>query len=194
LTIDQKYPAVMNLPDISDEVNVSAGLLSEALKAEDFYDRVTDIVKYKKVVSQFYDQSYRTHHERRFELVNEAIEFIKGHPEWGNLPEDSRKSIISPLANKSCEEVKLKDSIVCSHCQSPLSKIDSDIVMIESLKRNAFHKIEELLEPEVEIERIKISRYLTSSIETEDELNEVIEEIREVALKYIAEGKKVLFE
>ncbi len=195
LTLDQKYTAIKSFADITEEIDIAAAQLSEALKAADFYDRISDIVKCEKVISRFYEKAYREQHKRRFELVNGAMEFIKGHPEWGNLPEDSSTSILAPLTIRACENAHMKsDSVVCADCQSLLSKIESDIVIVETLRKNAFHKIEELIRPEVKIERIKISRYLTSSIETEDELNDLLEEIKKVALKYLTEGKKVLFE
>ena len=66
--------------------------------------------------------------------------------------------------------------------------------MTETLLKNALQKIEELLAPEIKIERIKIAHYFSGSIESEEELDSGLEKIRDIAIKHISEGKKVILD
>ncbi|MGA1826095.1 MAG: BREX system P-loop protein BrxC [bacterium] len=193
-TIDTKLPIIKNLTDKPDEITKAAERLKDALLSETFYERLPDIRECEKKICDFYKEKYYSLHEQRFAILNEKIESIKSHPVWGSLPDDNRKSILMPLASCVCEECSLEsEEVLCEHCQASFLKIESDIAKAEGLREAAMQKIEKMINPEVIIENIKISDYIRVSVETEEELNEGLEKVRDLALKYISEGKKVIF-
>jgi len=194
-TLQQKYPVIRDLPDLPEELRQAAEELKAILNSETFYEHLGEMTNHEQAISRFYEERYGDLHGRRLAAVTESIEFVKGHLDWGNLPEESRKSILYPLAQKQCEDMAMMGAAcVCDHCHSPYPQMESDLVTVDSLRKNAIQKIEELIKPEVKIERLRVSQYVTASIETEGELNEAIEKIRETALKIISAGKRVLFD
>jgi len=193
--LNQKYSSIRNVPDLTDDVVQSAEKLSETLASEQFFDSLDVIAKSEKIISGFYDSQYCALHEKRYTAVNDALEAIKGHPEWGNIPENNKKSLLFPLSTRLCETCTVEpDGMSCVNCHSPFSKLESDISATETLRKEALQKIEELLTPEVKIERIKISSFISGSIDSEDDLNKGLDKIREIAMKHISEGKKVLLD
>lgn len=193
--INQKYSSIKNIPEITEDVVQGADKLFADLASEQFFDSLNDIAKGEELLSEFYDTQYCTLHEKRFNAMNETIESIKGHSEWGRIPDENKKSLLAPLSARLCETCIIEpDGICCTNCHAPLSKLESDISVTETLLKNALQKIEELLAPEIKIERIKIAHYFSGSIESEEELDSGLEKIRDIAIKHISEGKKVILD
>jgi len=193
--LHQKYDSIRNVPSIPDEVVQAAEKLSGDLTSEIFFDSLDDIAKGEKILSKFYDTQYCDLHDKRYTVVNQAIESIKGHPEWGRIPDENKRSLLASLSARLCEACTVEpDGTCCTNCHAQLSKLESDISAAETLRNEALQKIEELLTPEVKIERIKIANYISGSIDSEKELDAGLEKIRDIAMKHLTEGKKIILD
>lgn len=193
--LEQKYSSIRNLLDLPDHIKASAETLQGLLNDEGFYEKLGEVEKHEDAVSKYYNERYSTLHTRRLTLAQQGLEFVKGHPDWGSIPEESKKGILYPIAQKACEQQSMPSSlVVCERCLTPYGQIENDILTMDQLRKSAVQKIEELLRPEIKIERLRVSRFLNAAIETEDELNDAVEKIRETGLKILSEGKRILFD
>ncbi len=111
-----------------------------------------------------------------------ALTRLQATPEWAALPEDAQQRLAGPLARCADAEAVQQKNI-------PLLRADIDAcggrlnLAIEELLR--------LIEGS-RLVRIVAAEFFTGGLETEEQLEQALEEFRDQCLKWIGAGKKVL--
>src|SRR5262249_20377646 len=151
---------------------------------EEFFSEFGDIAGLSGEIGAAYYSTYRELHEKRAGVFAGAIEEIKGRSEWIQIPEEMRAAILAPLSSRACAELNLPDGeIHCQNCDATLSQMESDIAALAGLKAQVVAHIQELVAPpEVEgtrIERVKVIEFFSKALETEQEVDEALERLRE---------------
>ena len=74
--------------------------------------------------------------------------------------------------------------------------MESDIAAANGLKNAVMRKIQEILKPEEKVERVKISAILNTlrALNTREEVEEALEQLREALMERIDAGVKVILE
>jgi len=74
--------------------------------------------------------------------------------------------------------------------------MESDIAAVSGLKSAVMRKIQEILKPEEKVERVKISAILNTlqALNTREEVEEALEQLREALMERIDAGVKVILE
>jgi tRNA uridine 5-carbamoylmethylation protein Kti12 len=148
-------------------------------------------------IEQAYAAVYEKSHAERSEGYRQAIDILKGLPEWLDLDESFQASLLQPLKSRFCETLKFSaGQVVCGNCGAGLSQIESDIAAVSGLRNQALQRIQEMLAPEDRVERVRFSDVFRRSqtLATAEEVDELLEQLRDHLLKLIEAGSKVILE
>ena len=87
-------------------------------------------------------------------------------------------------------------ALVCQLCRASLAQMASDLAAVGGLRSNVLLRVQELTAPEEQIERVRVSEAVGvgTTLGTEDEVEELLTELRDYLLKLIASGVKVVLE
>ena len=200
MILEVQYPLLVErIP--GDEIEQAARDLREALNSERLYEYLDPIKEKSEIISQRYRGLYEELHERRNEAYSKAIDRVKGTPEWGQLSKDYQIAetrlapILQPLTKKACQELSLSDwDSVCANCGATLGQMESDLQAVDSLVSRAMEELQRLVSPEKKVKRFKVSSILGGALETQEDLEEAIQRLKEELAKLLSEGVKVILE
>jgi hypothetical protein len=178
---------------LDDTTNQLKGLLSDGSYYR-FPDRVDHL---SRDIEQAYANVYESAHTKRHDLYQHAIDMLKGLSEWPDLDETFQVSLLRPLESRRCEDQNFSPSpLVCGTCGASLPQIESDIAAVGGLRNEALRSIQEFLTPEEKVERVRFADVFSRSqaISTEEEVDELIDRLREHLLKLVEAGSKIILE
>jgi len=184
-----------------EETQKSAQELSDLLQSDLFYESIETIRQTTASILAVYTRLYHQKHNQRSESYNQAIESIKGLPDWLAISEDpsisemERNAILSPLTQRAIQDFELPEGeAVCRSCRATLSQIETDILAVEAIKNQVLKALQGVANPGEKIERVKISTLLTGKLETPDDVEAALMQLREYLLKLLSSGVRVIFE
>jgi hypothetical protein len=206
--VDAQYP-VLASRTASDELTQAADRLRSALESETFFEQLADIRRAADSLSQRYRSLYRESHLARHQAYVAAIDEIKGLPEWTQVMENPdindlrRDSLLAPLLAKTCNQeldpdqdgLALPDSAdACTRCRATVAQMESEAAAVESLKVNAIRGLQELAAPEKRIVRVRLSSVMGRVLESSEDVDQAVEDLRTHLLKLVAEDVRIVLE
>ena len=172
--------------------------LTSLIDSPNFYDRLDASSKLADQIATTYRTLYSALHQWRATSFSNAIEEIKGRPEWSLVPENTRDSVLSPLAVRACESLELADSSPrCDTCHSTVSEMESDIAALTGLKAQVVARVQELTTPQAEgvrTERVKLAEFFVGPLDSQAAVEEAVRRLSEYLLKLAAEGVRIIAE
>ncbi|MGH9427539.1 MAG: hypothetical protein ACRD2L_14705, partial [Terriglobia bacterium] len=193
------------------EVAQSVEELKSLLVSEQFVDSLDTITKHTATVFDAYKTAYLDLFNRRTEAYESAIGEIKNRPEWEGLfttttrdgtKEDKNKevadSLLAPLlARRGSEEDKTAVCTGMSLGSASLTEMESDLAAVEALKSSVLVKLQELAYGDKEntpVRRVRVSNLFNRPIQSMEDLDAVLEQLRNELQKYIDEGAAIILE
>ncbi len=171
------------------------------LASDTFYEKLDQIKRHLKTISEKYKELYREIHDKRTEIFSSAIDDIKSLTEWAralenpSIDKDQLNAILKPLKERLCHSLDLpEDSAICKNCRATIAQVESDITAVESLKARAITALQRLTTPEKKIVRVRVSSILGNILETPEDLEEGIKRLKEELNKLLAKGVRVVLE
>jgi hypothetical protein len=179
-----------------DEIAVKGKELRDLLQSETFFDSMTQIEKQAHEISMAYRELYEKIHTERATQYQDAVEKIKGRSEWDQVPDSMQEPVLAPLTSRGCAENDFPEtSLVCNACRAGVSQMESDIEALGGLFAKVVSEIQRLTTPpEVKIERVRVSEYLSGSFESPDQVKEAVARLQDYLLKLLDEGVKIVVE
>jgi hypothetical protein len=182
------------------EIAASVEELQKLLVSEQFIDSLDDIAKHTKAVLDAYKLVYIDLFERRKKAYESAIEEIRNRSEWGPLeatnPEQA-SSMLSPLAGRLGTDED-KDAVAngASLGKASLTEMESDLCAADGLKSSVLFKLQELsiAENKAPVRKVRVSEFFNRPIQTQAELDNVLDLIRDSLQKCIDEGAIIILE
>jgi hypothetical protein len=170
--------------------------LHALIQSETFFDSMPQIKSLTDEITAAYQQLYENAHADRARQYQEAIDKIKGRPEWDQVPESIQKPLLYPLTSRACEELEVPDTaLVCQNCRASLNQMESDAEALGGLFARAVAEIQRLTTPpEVTVERVKVSEFLSGSFETPEQVKAAVARLQDHLLKLLDEGVKIVVE
>lgn len=170
--------------------------LKEVLHSETFYQEMGKIQTLTRTIADAYYDLYRKIHADRAAQYREAIDRIKGHREWEQLPESMRDVVLQPLVAGACEDDTLPESsLVCQSCHATISQMKADIEALGSRFGKVVTEIQRLTAPpEIKIKRVRVAEFLPSSLESAEQIKEALARLQDYLLKLLDEGVKIVLE
>lgn len=179
-----------------EEIAERGKQLSELISSETFFEAMPQIESITQEVVAAYRELYEKTHTERASLYQEAVEKIKGRPEWEQVPESMREPVIYPLTSRSCDSSDFPEiSLSCNVCRAGVNQMESDIEALGGLFAKVVSEIQRLTTPpEVTIERVRVSEFFSGSFESADQIKEAVARLQDHLLKLLEEGVKIVME
>jgi len=195
-----------------------AKLLDQVVFAEEkladgsYYRYPSQIDEAITQITNAYSTIYIEQHNRRQGKYQEAIDYIRGLPDWSALANELiaengeeignelLTETIEPIKSRLCEiddiAKSLQKGITCGVCKSSIPILEADLIAVEGLRNQVIRQIQRMLEPEEEIERVRVAEIASSyqSLSTPEEVDEALERLREHLIKLIDSGVRVILE
>jgi hypothetical protein len=197
---DQVWPRLA-AHNPSPKLETTVEELKTRLASESFIDSWTEIAASTKTVLGAYRDAYCKLFDRRKKTYESAIGEIKNRPEWGPLEANNSSTaatLLSPLQSRiGADEDKELVKIDSSLGESSLTEMESDLAAAEGLKSSVFVKLQELSigsDQKAPIRKVRVSEFFNRPIQTQTELDTVLDLIRDSLQKYIDEGAIIILE
>ena len=170
--------------------------LHELIQSQTFFESMPEIKSVTKEVTTAYRQLYEKAHADRTAQYQEAVEKIKGRPEWEQVPESMREPVLYPLISRACDEFDLPDTaLACKACRANVNQMESDVEALGGLFAKAVAEMQRLTTPpETKMERVKVSEFFSGSFETQEQVKEAVARLQDHLLKLLDEGVKIVLE
>ena len=185
---------------VTDEtLSSAADKLRDILRSEDCFQRLEELKAASQTLDAAYRQIYATKLEQRSKCYTEALEMIKGRPEWlavsqsEDIPADQKEAVLFPLTSRISTEMDLPyGATVCRRTGATLSQMESEIEGVSAVTSQVLKKLIELAEPKVEI--VSVARLFPTRITTNEELKEFLKALEERLAKILARGNTIILE
>ena len=185
----------------STEIAQSVEELKKLLASEQVVDSLDAIGKHTAKVLGAYKTVYFDLFKQRAEAYERAIEEIKNRPEWGLLSQTSNEmaeALLTPLQTRvgSLED---RDGVEAGTTlgASSLTEMESDLAAVDALKSSALVQLQELAYGAAEkavVRRVRVSTFFSRPIHSREDLDSLIEQLRDTLQKYIDEGATIFLE
>ncbi|MBW2084043.1 MAG: hypothetical protein JRI39_13475 [Deltaproteobacteria bacterium] len=194
------WPIVAERTD-DEKLKEKAEELSSLLASEAFYKSIEAIRQASDYVFEAYAKLYGKIHQERTNIYDEAIQAIKGMPEWAIIAQDpavstqEQEAIIRPLLARACHDLDLHESaIACTTCKASIAQMETDIAAKDAIVDQAIKKLQQTAAPGEQIERVRVSKFLAGKLETPEDVEAAVNELKAYLLKLIASGTKIVLE
>ncbi len=186
-----------------EEVETAAKDLASVVNSESLYNSIESVRQASQRITEAYLDLYTKVHEERTSQFTDALEFVKGMDEYASINENpavtetEREVILQPLSQRACRKLDLPSGEAnCWNCGATVDQMETDTNVADAIRDGVVRKVQELAAPEDKdrIERVRVSNLLAGKLETQEDVEEAIEKLREYLLKLVAGGKKVLLE
>jgi len=204
-----QWPILQSRGD-GEELADWATQLQEHLAAEDFYARLEGIRQATEAITTKYRQRYLELHHRRSQVYDEAINAIKGQPEWSLVfPEadtnpDQQQALLGPLQSRVLDKPDLSDdATVCQKCHATIAEMQSDIDAISARRAEIARRLQKLATPEQEVVTVRVADILGSVLreldasdleQAEQAVDQALSDLKQRLLKILAEGARIILE
>ncbi|MEW6425901.1 MAG: BREX system P-loop protein BrxC [Bacillota bacterium] len=169
--------------------------LKELIETGDFYEKLEDIRQRVELLADEYRKLYTALHNQRAEAFRQAVEEIKGRPEWPRLSGEMQSAVLAPLNSRACLQLELADSSsACSCCRAGVSQLEADLAGLTGFKTQAVVEIQELTAPKKVVKRVRVAGFFPGALESAEAVDEAVERLREHLYKLVAEDAAVILE
>lgn len=206
LTIQQARLAVNTIWPALEGRDEAVGLaetiteLRSLLMSTSFYEQLARIHSLAQAIYATYQTSYTQLHNQRHTGFTQAIDFIKGRPEWASLPEGMVDALLASLKSRACLDAAdlPQTGTHCRTCHATLNQMESDLVALQGLKAQVLVRLQELTMPTGDdsrrIERVQVSQFFSGVLDSDEAIDLALNELRQYLLKLVAEGATVIVE
>ncbi len=198
LAAEEQWPLLAGdgaTPQLAEQAEALRTLLGGTA----LYEQLTRMHTLTQGVSSAYRRTYLAEHQARFEEYSQAIDEIKGRAEWATIQPSGRASILLPLTQRSCEQADLPEgAMVCQRCKNGLSLIKEQRQSLQPLKQEALNRLFEAIAGSNGaaklIKRVRATNFFPDMLESEQEVEAALSQLRELLLKLVAEGARIRVE
>lgn len=148
-------------------------------------------------IESAYRTLYEERHKERADAYARAIEDIKSLPDWMRVPREMQESLLRPLWERTEHEATLPaNALVCQVCRASLAEMTSDLAAVHELRSKVLLQVQALTRPEEKVTRVRIQEIIGvgQTIADEQDVEALLETLRDHLMKMIAAGTKVLLE
>jgi hypothetical protein len=193
--LDQMWLEVQAHPGEDGDLSDRAETLRGDLAAGDFYARLEAIREASAAIESAYGKRYEDLHIRRGAVYQNAIKAVSELDEWDLLSADVRSRELTALLKRADADLELpQGGLVCTRCNATLSQMESDLAAARGLQAQVTDRIRELATPEVKVERVRISQFVSNGLDSEQAIDEALQRLRERLLELLKQGVKIVLE
>lgn len=192
-----RFSAHCSSPEIMQCVTDVKNLLT----GDDFAGSLALIQEKMKAVLDAYRHAYLALFDRREDVYQKAVEEIRNRPEWEPLAKtnkDMAESLIAPLLTRvGSKEDKSAVGAGSSLGNATLTEMQSDLAAVDGLRSSALVKLQEFsmgADSKAPVRRVRVADIFNRPIQTQKDLEAVIEQLRDSLQKFIDEGATIILD
>lgn len=182
---------------LDEDLAGQAQSLRQRLEDGSYYQAPVEVDQAMEALERVYRDLYRTRHDQRQAAYAAALDDVKAQPDWPLVPEEMRAAVLKPLTDRASHDLELAgDALVCAVCRAGLAEMASDLAAVNRLRSDVLLRVQQLTAPEERIERVRVADVagVGGSLSTPEEVEALLEQLRDHLLKLIASGVKVVLE
>jgi phage terminase Nu1 subunit (DNA packaging protein) len=182
---------------LDEDLAGQAQSLAQRLADGSYYQAPVEVDQAMKALQRAYRDLYRARHDRRQRAYADALDDVKAQPDWALVPEEMQAAVLKPLTDRAGHDLDLRaDALVCAVCRAGLAEMASDLAAVDRLRSDVLLRVQQLTAPEERIERVRVADVagVGGSLSTPEEVEALLELLRDHLLKLIASGVKVVLE
>jgi len=188
---------VLQAEGLDGELAGHAGVLKERLQDGSYYQVSAQVDRAVQALGTAYRQHYQHAHEQRQAAFRQAADDVKAQASWPALPADMQAVLLKPLNDRAGHDLNWSnDELRCGTCRATLAEMASDLAAVERIRSDVLLRLQQLSAPEEKVERVRfgdvagVGQTLTSA----EEVDDLLEQLREYLLRLVAAGVKVVLE
>ncbi|MFQ5342663.1 MAG: BREX system P-loop protein BrxC [Anaerolineae bacterium] len=208
-TVAQQIWPALHAERFNGKLADRARFLQGRLDDGTFYQTSVKMDEALQAIEGAYRAQYEARHSRRSEAFAQAIDDVKAQPNWLQLfpatedPDEEQEqkelqeTLLKPLTDRACDDLDLSDgALVCGNCRASLAEMASDVAAVGSLRSGVLLRVQELAAPEERIERVRVADVAGAgeTLSTPQEVDDLLDRLRDHLVKLIASGVKVVLE
>jgi uncharacterized protein DUF6079 len=179
--LDVAWPVLSQEPDLSAGVVSQAEELRDLLSRETFFRNLPAIDQHARAVETEYGRRFDGALRARIDAYEKALEQLARTPAWNDLPEAGRVTIAMPIVSGTMTAPRT----------TSLALLRSERDACEGRLRAAIRAAHQALEGE-RLASVSVNAYFAGGIETEEQLDAALQGLRDECLRLIGAGKKVV--
>ena len=168
-------------PDLDPKYVDKGKLLEDLLKRETFFRELGPIAVEGTAINTEHKRRYNDALDARVKAYLAALEALSKEPGWERLDEAQRDEISRQL--RQCADKNWNNQTI-RHLRSETEICDSRLAA-------AVTKMHQVLEGE-RLATVSVSQFFAGGVETEEQLDQALDGIRDEFSRLIGEGKKVI--
>jgi hypothetical protein len=200
VAVEQAWPK-LSLRTDDPKLAERAQRLRALLTSEQFVDSLDAIATDTTALLDAYKAAYTDLYQHRAEAYSKAIEEIKNRPEWERLAtanSEMAETLLAPL------NARLGDDVPTGTVTSggglgatSLAEMESDLAAVDGLRSSVLVKLQELTlggERKAPVRRVRVAEFFSRPIQTQQDLDDVLKQLRDSLQKFIDEGAAIILE
>ncbi len=193
--VGQIWP-LLQAEGLNDELADRARFLRERLDDGAYYQVSAELDAALVSLETTYRDLYLGRHSERATAFAIAVASVKALPDWALVPEEMQETILKPLLDRVHDLDVPEGTLACGVCGASLAEMASDLAAVDGLRSDVLLRVQELTAPEEKIERVRVSDVagVGQTLSTPEEVDDLLEQLRDHLLKLIASGIKVVLE
>jgi hypothetical protein len=197
-TVTAEIWPLLEAEGLGDEgLNEQADRLRQHLQVGTYYQMPVEVDAGLDALEGAYREIYTARHTERQQAYAEAMDEIKGQPNWPAVPETMQPAILRPLSERCNHDLDLPtSSVVCATCRASLNEMASDLAALDRLRSDALLRVQQVTAPEEKVERVRVADLAVGgqSLSTEEDVQELVDALKDRLLKLVAAGVRVILE
>lgn len=174
-------PILEEEPDLDPAYPEQGKILSDLLSKETFFREIGPITNAATFIEMEYKRRYAAALDARVKAYLDALDVLTKTPGWERLDQAQRDEISRHL--RQCADKNWNNQTI-RHLRSEAELADSRLAA-------AITKMHQILEGE-RLATVSVGQFFSGGIETEEQLDQALDGIRDEFSRLIGEGKKVI--
>jgi len=187
--------------------------LKTLLQSEQLVDQLGSVAKHTKSMADAYRTTYLELFDKRREAYEKATEDLKNHPEWERvckkvpdpetgkeklMPTETALTFLKPLTARLGDD---GDRQIVDEGKSlgsaTLGEMESDLIAVDVLRSAALAQLQEATVQKVTgatVQRVRVAEVFNRPIQSQEDLDAALEQLRDRLQKLIDEGAAIILE
>ena len=172
-----------------------AEALRAALGSSQFYAQTKIIRAATAAIQAAYLTRYEDLHLRRGDVFQALLDEMAALAEWEQLSAEVRARQVALLSKRADADLDLPEgTLVCRTCSATLSQMESDLAAAAGLRAQVMERIRALVAPEIKVEHVRVSEYVSGDLSTEEAIDEAIKKLRDRLIELVRQGVRIVLE
>jgi hypothetical protein len=180
--------------DVSDHLEA----LKALLQSEQLLEQLDSMTTHTKAVTDAYRSTYCDLFDQRREAYLKAIDELKGHTEWQTIAPEFGETLVASLTARLGEDPDRQGVAAGTSLGSAtLAEMTSDLAAVEALKAVALARLQEatmVKDPDTVIRRVRIAEVFNRPIQSPEDLQDALDQLRDALQKLLDEGAAIILE